>query len=131
MLKTFPDDVGIRNASLDLIVVTLQAIERVIGFYISKMSKLNIMFLRDWIRSTTDIIVNLEAVRTVKALGMGDQYGRKLVQSLDDIETKSKRLLDEGQKAHLYASHTCMSHSKEEKPTFPRMPFFLVCCRSH
>ena len=46
-LKMYPEDEGIRNASLDLIVVTLQAIERAIGFYISNSGKLDIIFLRD------------------------------------------------------------------------------------
>lgn len=127
----YPEDQGIRNASLDLIVVTLQAIERAIGFYISNSGKLNLNSLRDRVRSTADIAAKYEAARAAQALGMGDQYGHKLVQSLDDIKTKSTRLLGEAQKAHFHSSHTCMSHSKQEKPTFPRMPGLLVCCRSH
>lgn len=34
-LGTFPKDVGIQNASVELLVTTLNAIERAIGFFIS------------------------------------------------------------------------------------------------
>lgn len=49
-----------------------------------------------------------EALRAVKALGMGDQYESKLVHSLEEIRTKSQRLVHEAQISNIHASHTCM-----------------------
>lgn len=41
-------------------------------------------------------------------MGLGDQYASKLRQSLEDIDSKSKELMDEATKSHIHEFHTCM-----------------------
>lgn len=42
-LATFPEDKGIKAASMELIVKTLEAIERAIGFFLSKEGKVIVL----------------------------------------------------------------------------------------
>ncbi|KAH7009847.1 hypothetical protein EDB80DRAFT_414775 [Ilyonectria destructans] len=81
-LGTFPKDVGIQNASVELLVTTLDAIERAIGFFISN-----------------------EALRSLKAVSMGSVYESKLVESLGAIDQKSKSLMEEATKSHIFEFH--------------------------
>lgn len=53
-LGTFPDDRRIQNASLDLIVVILQAVERAIGFFISNGGKLELHSLYESLLNAAD-----------------------------------------------------------------------------
>ncbi|KAF4462568.1 hypothetical protein FALBO_10622 [Fusarium albosuccineum] len=81
-LGTFPKDAGIRNASVDLTVTTLQAVEGAIGFFLSN-----------------------ELLRGGKALLSGADYEKKLIDSLGEINTKSKNLMEEATKSHIYEFH--------------------------
>ncbi|KAJ3548882.1 hypothetical protein NM208_g781 [Fusarium decemcellulare] len=81
-LGTFPKDTGIRNASVDLTVTTLHAVEGAIGFFLSN-----------------------ELMRGGKALLSGADYEKKLLDSLGEINTKSKNLMEEATKSHIYEFH--------------------------
>ncbi|KAL7935747.1 hypothetical protein V8C35DRAFT_298145 [Trichoderma chlorosporum] len=78
-LVTFPEDQNISNASLDLTVTILLAIEQTIGFFISN-----------------------RLIRGVKAMGMGASYETDLIKSLNTIKAKSKSLLEEAEKSQMY-----------------------------
>ncbi|KAK5991956.1 hypothetical protein PT974_05351 [Cladobotryum mycophilum] len=78
-LGNFPGDNNISNASVDLTVTILLAIERAIGFFI-----------------TNDFI------RGFKAVGMGDSYEKDLLESLGSIKTKSRALLEEATKSQMH-----------------------------
>ncbi|KAL7946924.1 hypothetical protein V8C42DRAFT_319187 [Trichoderma barbatum] len=78
-LVTFPEDHNISNASLDLTVTMLLAIEQTIGFFISNR------FLRG-----------------AKAMGMGASYESDLLKSLNTIKAKSKTLLEEAEKSQMH-----------------------------
>ncbi|PTB69276.1 hypothetical protein BBK36DRAFT_1111341 [Trichoderma citrinoviride] len=81
-LGTFPDDANIINASVDLTVAALKGVELAIGFFISKSLK-----------------------RGTKALLSSDDYEKGLLESLDSIKTKSKSLMEEALKSHIYEVH--------------------------
>ncbi|KAK7417428.1 hypothetical protein QQX98_004547 [Neonectria punicea] len=81
-LGTFPKDASIHNASVELTVTTLEAIEHAIGFFISN-----------------------EMLKGVKALGMGTSYEAQLLQSLEAINEKSRSLMEEGAKSHIFEFH--------------------------
>ncbi|PNP57021.1 hypothetical protein THARTR1_02863 [Trichoderma harzianum] len=81
-LGTFPDDENIVNASVDLTVATLKGIELAIGFFISN-----------------------SLMRGTKALLTNNEYEKRLLESLDMIKTKSRSLMEEALKSHIYESH--------------------------
>ncbi|CZR49553.1 uncharacterized protein FPRO_15912 [Fusarium proliferatum ET1] len=81
-LGTFPQDEGIRNASLDLTVAVLCAIEQAIRF-----------FLRN------------EFLKGGRAILSGSDYEKDLSESLDDISSKSRGLLQEATKSHIHEFH--------------------------
>ncbi|KAL7933938.1 hypothetical protein V8C35DRAFT_322135 [Trichoderma chlorosporum] len=81
-LGTFPNDENIVNASVDLTVATLRGIELAIGFFISN-----------------------SLIRGTKALFNNTEYEKGLVESLEMIKTKSKSLMEEALKSHIYESH--------------------------
>ncbi|KLU91597.1 hypothetical protein MAPG_10115 [Magnaporthiopsis poae ATCC 64411] len=81
-LGTFPGDVRIRKASVDLIATTLDAIERAIGFFISN-----------------------ELWRGTKAVLNAIDYERNMVESLGMIKTKSSSLMEEAAKSHIHEFH--------------------------
>ncbi|EMD86518.1 hypothetical protein COCC4DRAFT_115804, partial [Bipolaris maydis ATCC 48331] len=78
-LSTFQGDVNIRNASIDLIAATLEAVERAIGFFISN-----------------------EFFRGGKALLSGEKYEESLLQSLTMIQTKASDLMQQALKSHIF-----------------------------
>ncbi|KAH7136819.1 hypothetical protein B0J13DRAFT_625450 [Dactylonectria estremocensis] len=78
-LGTFPKDASIHKVSVDLTATTLDAIEKAVGFFISN-----------------------EVLRSLKALGMGTVYESKLRQSLEAINEKSKNLMEEATKSHIF-----------------------------
>lgn len=54
-------------------------------------------------------------VRGTKALLTNNEYEKRLLESLDMIKTKSRSLMEEALKSHIYESHICMlTHSKYE-----------------
>ncbi|KAH0497734.1 hypothetical protein TgHK011_005020 [Trichoderma gracile] len=81
-LGTFPSDENIINASVDLIVAALKGIELAIGFFTSNSLK-----------------------RGTKALLTSDEYEKGLLESLEMIKTKSKSLMEEALKSHIYEVH--------------------------
>ncbi|EHK20110.1 uncharacterized protein TRIVIDRAFT_48011 [Trichoderma virens Gv29-8] len=81
-LGTFPNDENIVNASVDLTVATLKGIELAIGFFISN-----------------------SLVRGTKAFLTNNEYEKGLIESLDVIKAKSKSLMEEALKSHIYESH--------------------------
>ncbi|UKZ78989.1 hypothetical protein TrVFT333_006740 [Trichoderma virens FT-333] len=93
-LVTFPDDHNISNASLDLTVTILLAIEQTIGFFISN-----------------------RFVRGVKAMGMGASYETDLLKSLNTIKAKSKTLLEEADKSqmHKFDRHSQMMERGQQQ----------------
>ncbi|WQF85736.1 hypothetical protein CDEST_10750 [Colletotrichum destructivum] len=78
-LSTFRGDENIRKAAVDLAVAVIEAIERAIGFFTSK-----------------------EIVRGVKAFGLGSFYEHNLVQSLESINKKAQRLMQEATKSDMF-----------------------------
>ncbi|KAK8112602.1 hypothetical protein PG984_013128 [Apiospora sp. TS-2023a] len=80
--KMFREDTNIYNASLELTVTTLKAVDRTVGFYISN-----------------------ELFRGGKAIVMRGEYEKQLVESLKDINTKSEKLLREASKSHMHETH--------------------------
>ncbi|KAH7126045.1 hypothetical protein EDB81DRAFT_810355 [Dactylonectria macrodidyma] len=78
-LGTFPKDMSIHNASVELTATTLDAIEQAIGFFISN-----------------------EVLRSLKAVGMGTVYESRLRRSLEAIDEKSKNLMEEATKSHIF-----------------------------
>ncbi|KAF5847605.1 hypothetical protein GGP41_000358 [Bipolaris sorokiniana] len=81
-LSTFQGDVNIRNASIDLIAATLEAVERAIGFFISN-----------------------EFFRGGKALLSGGDYEESLLESLTMIQTKARDLIQQALKSHIFQFH--------------------------
>ncbi|KAJ5996437.1 hypothetical protein N7522_008097 [Penicillium canescens] len=81
-LRTFPKDSHILNASLCLIITTLDTIERGIAFFMSA-----------------------QVARMVKAVALGDRYGESLVNGLDLINQKCQALMREANKSTLYQVH--------------------------
>ncbi|KAL7941802.1 hypothetical protein V8C42DRAFT_333750 [Trichoderma barbatum] len=81
-LGTFPNDENIVSASVDLTVATLKGIELAIGFFISN-----------------------SLMRGTKAFLNNNDYEKGLMESLDMIKTKSKSLMEEALKSHIYESH--------------------------
>lgn len=54
-------------------------------------------------------------MRGTKALLTNNEYEKRLLESLDMIKTKSRSLMEEALKSHIYESHICMHiHSKYE-----------------
>ncbi|KAN0095106.1 hypothetical protein V8E51_015817 [Hyaloscypha variabilis] len=81
-LGNFPNDKNIWNASVDLTVTTLDAIEQAIGFFISN-----------------------EFVRGGTALVTGNDYEKRLLDSLDMIQTRSRNLMQEATKSHFFQAN--------------------------
>ncbi|KAK8859209.1 hypothetical protein PGQ11_009943 [Apiospora arundinis] len=79
--EMFNKDPHIYNASLELTVTALKAVDRTIGFYTSN-----------------------EFSRGGKAIAMGGDYQKELVESINDISTKSAKLLEEAKKSHMHES---------------------------
>ncbi|RFU80324.1 hypothetical protein TARUN_1872 [Trichoderma arundinaceum] len=89
-LVTFPEDENISNASIDLTVTILLAIEQTIGF-----------FTRN------------RFARGVRAMGMGASYETDLLKSLNTIKSKSKALLEEATKSQMHKDN--LHHEKQKK----------------
>jgi hypothetical protein len=81
-LSTFEGDSNIRNASIDLTATTLESVERVIGFFISN-----------------------EFARAGKAILSGGDYQKDLIDSLEMIQTKSRDLIQQALKSHMFEFH--------------------------
>lgn len=81
-LGTFPGDKNIRNASVDLICTTLEAIEKAITFFTSN-----------------------ELLRGGKALLGGEDYQKDLRESIEAIQTKARDLMQQALKSHIFESH--------------------------
>ncbi|KAH8899100.1 hypothetical protein GQ53DRAFT_878448 [Thozetella sp. PMI_491] len=100
-LGTYPKDINILNASLDLTATTLEAVERAIGFFISN-----------------------EFLKGGKAIFQGEGYEKSLLQSIATIDAKSKSLMSEAVKSHIYELHNCKwsrGHSRETKRIFKQI----------
>jgi hypothetical protein len=81
-LSTFEGDANIRNASIDLTATTLLSVERVIGFFISN-----------------------DFTRAGKAILSGGEYQKDLLDSLEMIQTKSRDLIQQALKSHMFEFH--------------------------
>lgn len=54
-------------------------------------------------------------MRGTKALLTNNEYEKRLLESLDMIKTKSRSLMEEALKSHIYESHICMrTHPRYE-----------------
>ncbi|KAK8030089.1 hypothetical protein PG993_011380 [Apiospora rasikravindrae] len=82
--EMYSRDRNIYNASLELTVTTLRAVDRTIGFYTSN-----------------------ELFRGGKAVVMRGDYEKELIDSLKDISTKSAKLMEEAKKSHMHELHLC------------------------
>ncbi|PYH93979.1 hypothetical protein BO71DRAFT_326376 [Aspergillus ellipticus CBS 707.79] len=89
-LNTFREDAYVYRASVDLTVATLTAIECAIDFFTSN-----------------------EFLRGGKAILLGDKYGKHVLDSLDQIQAKSRALKGEAEKSHMYASHQYQDESRQ------------------
>ena len=107
-LVTFNGDGNILNASLDLAVTTLAAIEGAIGFFIKNERKSRLPSLcaeckeRQGPRLTG---YHGKVLKTGNALFSGEDYEATLVKSLGMIRAKSRRLMGEALKSHIHESH--------------------------
>lgn len=88
-LSTFQGDANIRNASIELIAATIEAVERAIGFFISN-----------------------EFLRGGKAFLSGGDYGGSLLNSLNMIEMKARDLMEQADKSHMYQFHMYSQETK-------------------
>lgn len=52
-------------------------------------------------------------MRGTKALLTNNEYEKRLLESLDMIKTKSRSLMEEALKSHIYESHICMYTNSE------------------
>lgn len=52
-----------------------------------------------------------------KAIFTGDSYEKSLLHSLGTIEQKSRNLMTEGLKSHIYEFHNCMLHLSHSFPS--------------
>ncbi|KAK7964326.1 hypothetical protein PG988_011300 [Apiospora saccharicola] len=93
--EMFCEDGNIHSASLDLTVTTLKAVDRTIGFYISN-----------------------EFFRGSKAVFLRGDYEKQLLESLEEIGTKSKKAYGRGQEV-TYARTASLEKDKviEQKDT--------------
>lgn len=91
-LTMFDDDTNIRNASTDLVVTTLVAVERAIGFFVSN-----------------------EFARGGKALFSGGDYQKDLTNSLEMILTRSKNLMQQAERSHFFESHVFHQESRQQQ----------------
>ncbi|KAH8810790.1 hypothetical protein F5884DRAFT_875629 [Xylogone sp. PMI_703] len=82
-LMTFSGDKNIRDTSINLAMATLDGIEQAVSFFIRN-----------------------EFLKGGKAIFTGSDYEKNLLSSLDTINIKSKRLLEEATKSHIYEAHT-------------------------
>ncbi|ETS84507.1 hypothetical protein PFICI_02532 [Pestalotiopsis fici W106-1] len=78
-LSLFPGDQNIIEASTDLTIIILKAVEQAIVFFLSNSVK-----------------------RGLKALFGGDDYGKDLRDSVNTIESKSNSLMDEASKSYMF-----------------------------
>lgn len=104
-LGNFPDDKNIWNASVDLTITTLDAIERAIGFFISNQCKPPLFSQRTLGRLTCATIHTV--VRGGRVLVTGNDYEKRLLDSLDMIQTRSRNLMQEATKSHFFQAHLC------------------------
>lgn len=104
-ISTFPSDANIRNASIDLTVATLVAIDRAICVFISNESaRTGTYYL---VSKHGDTLPHTDSVRFLvgKALLDGGDYQKGLIESLDSIQTKSRNLMQQALKSHMFESH--------------------------
>ncbi|KAK4446838.1 hypothetical protein QBC34DRAFT_410940 [Podospora aff. communis PSN243] len=94
-IGSFPGDLRIRKAAVDLIVTTLNAIESTIGFFISN-----------------------ELLRGGKALLNAGDYEKSMVESLGTIKTRSSNMMEEAAKSHI---HRFDIYSRETRKFHRRM----------
>jgi hypothetical protein len=104
-LATFPKDENIRRASIDVTTTTLIAVEQVIGFFISVSCMFSV--LRQRMLEIQPITLHTET-RASKAFFKGGDYQKALLGSLGMIQTKSKELLQEAFKSHMFQVEACM-----------------------
>ncbi|KAL1613119.1 hypothetical protein SLS60_001351 [Paraconiothyrium brasiliense] len=91
-LGTFQGDTNIRNASIELTTTTLIAVEQAIGFFISN-----------------------EIGRVVKAVFRGADYEKGLKDSLEMIQSKSRDLMQQALKSHMFEAHMTHIYSLETR----------------
>ncbi|KAF8847555.1 hypothetical protein BDZ45DRAFT_811489 [Acephala macrosclerotiorum] len=89
------------NVSVELTVVTLTAIEQAIGFFISNEGKPYVATLI--LSRQADFAC--EVLRGGKAILMRDEYGKGLLKSFREINTKSTKLMGEATKSHIREAH--------------------------
>ncbi|KAK2609894.1 hypothetical protein N8I77_003366 [Diaporthe amygdali] len=77
-LATFPKDLAIKEASVQLIAATLKAIEDVIGFFLESNAK-----------------------KAMSATLRGKDYQKKPLESIEQIRIRSEELLQAAQKSHI------------------------------
>ena len=82
LATVFQGDLNIHNASVDLVVTTLDAIEKAIGFFLSS----------EWARGG-------------RAFFSGTDYQKDLRDSIEMIQTKSSNLLQQAERSHIFESH--------------------------
>ncbi|KAK7912128.1 hypothetical protein PG985_014609 [Apiospora marii] len=97
--EMFREDTNIYNASLELTVTTLKAVDRTVGFYISNEPPVAQI---EYMKLTTLLCT---VFRGGKAIMMRGEYEKELVESLKDINTKSEKLLREASKSHMHEAH--------------------------
>lgn len=93
LLATFPEDDSIKEASINLVVAILRAVEHSIAFFTKRSSKC-------WGKEICiQLLTYLQSVsRAGSAIVRGDNYQRDLLESIADIQMRAQQLLE---KAHM------------------------------
>ncbi|KLU91963.1 hypothetical protein MAPG_10911 [Magnaporthiopsis poae ATCC 64411] len=89
-LATFPDDTKVKTAAVELVAVTLRAIENTIGF-----------FLKNDLKKATSTLFK------------GKNYQHELIESISDIEKKSSELVHHAQTSHISATKQTLNRILE------------------
>ncbi|KAJ0104475.1 hypothetical protein J7T55_010941 [Diaporthe amygdali] len=91
-LATFPKDLAIKEASVQLIAATLKAIEDVIGFFLESNAK-----------------------KAMSATLRGKDYQKKPLESIEQIRIRSEELLQAAQKSHIAETKQMLDVVLKEK----------------
>ncbi|KAF9691342.1 hypothetical protein EKO04_010564 [Ascochyta lentis] len=81
VFSTFPNDLNVRNAGINVVAAVLDTVENVIAFYLKPALK-----------------------KMGSAIFQGDEYGIKVTQGLETIKARSEALVHQGLNSHVFVS---------------------------
>ncbi|KAK3344239.1 hypothetical protein B0T25DRAFT_573189 [Lasiosphaeria hispida] len=87
-LSAFPGDPNIKDASVNMIACVLKAVEGAIVYFLS---------------STVS-----RALKSLSAIGQGQNYKKDLIDSISEIPAKTKELMDRVEESHIWVTQKAM-----------------------